>query len=425
MLGACWKRFKSILFSVCFLFQADRCVLAKDISADLLPMTGQPLAHMRSFDKRFCQYLINQNIPGAVVTVAYKGKIIFSRGYGFANEETKQQMQPGSLFRIASLSKPLTAIGILSLCEKGKVKLSDKAFTILNDMKPCDPNDSIDPRIYSITIKDLLQCSAGWDHQGIDDPIFLNWLMKTAYSCTNNLRPTNVSIIRSVLSKRLDSDPGGTYCYSNVSYCILGQIIEKLTGERYGEYIRGLILRPENLSSFKLGSTRKTEKNEVIYYAHESVLPCLLPNVRGQVSAAYGSFFLLEAAPASIGWIASTEDLVRFLSVLCGEDKNTNPPINKKSFEQMLARPNLDYWKDSPEYFGFGFEVERDRNGKLIAFSRHGSLPGCMALMEHQTSGITWAAAFNSRPIPYEPNREIGKTIIKGAMKELLLKLIR
>ena len=149
----------------------------------------------------------------------------------------------------------------------------------------------------------------------------------------------------------------------------------------------------------------------------------MLPNVRGPVSAAYGSL-LLEAAPASIGWIGSTENMLRFSSLIAGES-NCATPINKASIETMFAKPNLPCWKNKQEFFGLGWEVEQDKSGKMIAFSRHRSLPGLMTLVEHQTNGLTWAAAFNARPYAYESTREEAKRIIKSAMKKLLPSLTK
>jgi CubicO group peptidase (beta-lactamase class C family) len=415
------ERFHAIYFSAMLILLAFIQAAPADCETTM-PINGTSCRGMSSFEKHFCAYLHRENIPAASLTIAYKGKIIFSRAYGYSNLEQKVPLLPGDRFRIASLSKSITAVGILSLCENEKLKPDDKAFSILSDIKPCEPNYSIDPRIKDIRVRDLLQCSAGWEHEGIADPIFAKWLGTTAVKCTNNLRPSNIAIIRNLLMQKLDYDPGTTYSYSNVSYCVLGQIIEKITSQKYADFINALILQPENLQSFAIGSTLNSSEHEVKYYPEESAVVNLLPNYKDQLGAANGGFFMLEAAPATIGWIASTDDLVRFISILSGETK-IDPPINKKTFEQMLARPALDYWKTEPEYFAFGWEVERNKNGQLIAFSRHGSLPGTMALIEHQSNGISWAAAFNKRPLRYVERREEVKALIKKSVKELLPQL--
>lgn len=411
------KLFSGLIFSALMILPATDSGVAANQIKDI-PANGITCAGMRDFEKQFLAYLKKEQIPGATVTVGYKGKIIFSRAYGYANQQKKTLLQPGASFRIASLSKSITAIAVMSLCEKSKLSLDDKAFQILNEIKPCDPQQKVDLRISKITIRDLLQCSAGWSHAGMDDPILGNRLAISAQNCTNRLRPSNLAIIRSLLMDKLDYNPGTTYSYSNVSYCILGQIIEKITAEKYADYVNKLIFQPESLRSFSLGSTTSTAAGEVEYYPVESAVENMLPNFKTPLGAANGGFFLLEAAPATIGWIASTDDLVRFISILCGES-NIAPPLSRSSFQQMLTRPKLDCWNDTPEYFAFGWEVERGKNGKLIAFSRHGSLPGSMALIEHQSNGISWAAAFNKRPTSYVQSREEVKAIIKKSMKDL------
>lgn len=306
-----------------------------------IPANGLSYTGLNELEEKFIDYLEREQIPGASLTVAYKGKIFFSRGYGYADLEKKIPLLPGARFRIASLSKSITAIGILSLIEQGKLKLDDKAFSILSSIKPCEPGFELDPRISQIRIRDLLQCSAGWNHSGIDDPIFAKWLNVTALTCTNTMRPSNLAIIRSLLMQKLDYDPGTMHIYSNVSYCVLGQIIEKITGQKYADYISRLIFQPEKLQSFQMGSTLNSARQEVKYYPVETNIFNLVPNAKVPLGAASGGYFLMEAAPASIGWIASTDDLVRFISILCGET-DINPPITKASFEQMLARPSLD-----------------------------------------------------------------------------------
>lgn len=382
-----------------------------------MPMTGTPVRQMNKFDQEFSKFLQRWSIPGASVTVSYKGKIIFSRAYGYANKETKELVQPGTRFRVASLSKSITAVGVLLLCQQGKLNLEDKAFVLLKELKPCG-NASVDPRLYQISIRDLLQCTAGWG-AGKSNIVMGGSLQEIISQCTHSMRPSLTAVVRYLIGQPLDADPGQDYCYSNVSYCVLGKIVEKVTGKTYDNYITEAILKPCGLNSIVMGNTVRSVENEVIYYPFQSETYSLLPNVKSPASASYGGAFVLEAGTSSFGWIASTPDLVRFISILCNETKISSP-LNKYMFELMLARPQIDDWRGVQEYFALGWEVERSKDGKLLAFSRHGSLEGTMALVEHQANGLSWAAAFNSRPTAYEGSREEGKAIIKEALKGLL-----
>src|ERR1043166_8110560 len=103
-------------------------------------------------------------IPGGSVAVAREGKIVYSRGFGFVDENKNQTAGTNNLYRIASVSKPVTALAIMKLVEDGKLSLSDKVFgksaLLGNDYYLSVVSD---PRIYSITVEQLLEHTSGWD----------------------------------------------------------------------------------------------------------------------------------------------------------------------------------------------------------------------------------------------------------------------
>jgi len=114
------------------------------------------------------------SVPGAALAVVHSGQLVLARGYGYANRDSKTPVQPNSLFRIASITKPHTAAAIMKLIERGELKLSDYAFQILSNITPL-PGATVDPRIAQITIQELLEHKSGWygeaDETGYD-PMF-------------------------------------------------------------------------------------------------------------------------------------------------------------------------------------------------------------------------------------------------------------
>src|SRR5262249_61018919 len=97
------------------------------------------------------------------------GKPVCPRGYGWSNLATNEQVQPDTRFGLASLSKTITAVAVLRLVDQGKLSLDDKAFMILNHIKP-SRRGRVDPRLYRITVRQLLNHSGGWDHQASGAP---------------------------------------------------------------------------------------------------------------------------------------------------------------------------------------------------------------------------------------------------------------
>ena len=134
--------------------------------------------HMSSFqgtermDKIIISFLKRYKIKGASVAVTSDGRLVYAKGFGYANEENSEKVEPGHVFRIASLSKLITAVAIMHLKEEVKLDLNSRVFGpegILNDEKY---NGYRDRRVENITIKHLLEHKAGWSRY-YGDPIFM------------------------------------------------------------------------------------------------------------------------------------------------------------------------------------------------------------------------------------------------------------
>src|SRR5215212_2896420 len=96
-----------------------------------LPITGQPVSQLAAFDDVMQQVMAQWGLPGGALALAKDGRLVFSHAYGLADPEANLPFQPSSLCRIASDSKPFTAVTILRLLDAGKLSLDDKAFRIL------------------------------------------------------------------------------------------------------------------------------------------------------------------------------------------------------------------------------------------------------------------------------------------------------
>src|ERR1700686_538060 len=113
--------------------------------------TGTEIPGMSTFDRIIPALMRKYDVPGGAVAVVKDERLVFARGYGWADRENHELVQPDSLFRIASLSKAITAAAILKLVEQGRLKLNDRAFRLLDDLKP-PAGARVDRRIYDITI---------------------------------------------------------------------------------------------------------------------------------------------------------------------------------------------------------------------------------------------------------------------------------
>ena len=218
------------------------------------------------------------SIPGGAVALARNGVPVMSASYGLADKAASAAVTGDSLFRIASLSKPVTAAAILKLREAGLLDLGARVFDILDDVVPPE-GATPDPRLASVTVLDLLRHSGGWDRGVSFDPMFRSREIAAALGVAP---PADAAaIVRYMKGQPLDFDPGTKYAYSNFGYCLLGRIVEKVAGQPYADYVRSAILAPAGATGMRLGRSLEADRaaGEVVYYDYsgaplaESVFP--------------------------------------------------------------------------------------------------------------------------------------------------------
>ena len=193
------------------------------------------------------------SIPGGAVAVMRDGKLIYARGFGYADVENKTPVQPDALFRIASVSKPITGVAIMKLVEEGKLRLDDRVAPLIAHLTPA-PGATVDPRWEQITIRHLLTHTGGWDRDkpnGGFDPMDRPVI---AAAAVNAPAPASAeTIIRYMKGMPLDFNPGEKFAYSNFGYDILGRVIERVSGMPYEEYVRTHVLAARGRQSHAAG----------------------------------------------------------------------------------------------------------------------------------------------------------------------------
>jgi N-acyl-D-amino-acid deacylase len=357
--------------------------------------TGDAGAALAALDGTITRIMDDYRVPGGAFAMAKGGRLIHARGYGLACTDSGKAVRPDSLFRIASVSKPVTAVAMLKLVEEGQLTLDDRAFRILDHLQPLD-GQAKDPRIRDITIRHLLEHSAGWDRRRNFDPIDSH---KPAEHLSEEERPAGcAAIIQYMLGRPLDFAPGTRHAYSNLGYCVLSQIIEKVTGQAYESYVRAEVLAPIGIERMRVGGSRLGERldGEVCYYDYPGAVNkrSLFPDGPTFVPQPYGSMNL-QAAASSGGWIASAVDLVRFVLAV---DGRPSPPdiLRPETIRIMTARSDLPDWQKSDYYYALGWEISAD--GTRGIWSHDGAMPGTRSLLAVTSDGYAVALVFNSDP---------------------------
>ncbi|MGB0722863.1 MAG: serine hydrolase domain-containing protein [Gammaproteobacteria bacterium] len=350
------------------------------LSATTLPaspfsITGPEVPQLEAFDRYMRSVMTKWRVPGGALAVVRKGRLVLARGYGVADRNTRIPVEPRSLFRIASVSKPITAVATLKLVEQGRLGLDDPILPFLIGVPGIDAGRS-DKRMSKITIRHLLQHSGGWASDISADPMFNHEAVNFgggAPSCEN--------VVRHTLRRPLDFEPGTRKAYSNFGYCLLGVIIEQLTGQTYGRHIREQVLAPMGIRRMDLARRDTPYPGEVRYHG----LPGDDP---------YG--FAIEAIGPGGGWVASVVELARFMSHV---DAVAEPAdaLKLQTLKAMIAPPAFVRPKRGESWYGLGFAV-RDVPGKGYNWWHTGSLGGTHALAVRTWDGTVWVALMNHRP---------------------------
>jgi len=202
------------------------------------------------------------------------------------------------------------------------------------------------------------------------------------------------TVIRYMLGQKLDFYPGTKYAYSNFGYCVLGRIIERVTGIKYEDFVKREVLEPTGITRMKEGGSLASDDaaGEVHYY-NEGTARSVFPALTARVPWPYGGFYL-EAMDSHGGWIASAIDLVKFANAIDGRRGVTL--LSRKSLAELTSRPAPPLPQNSLAYYGLGWSVRPV--GKYANWWHGGSLPGTTTLLVRTHHGYCWAALFNSRP---------------------------
>lgn len=370
--------------------------------------TGIPVSTMTNCDDMAIDFMNDYSIPGMTMAIAKDGKLVYMRAFGNANIAQDEATQPYHLFRIASVSKPITSIAIMKLMEEGKINMSDKVFgpgSLLADHSYFNNANIADQRVYEITVQHLLEHSGGFDnsqdctpnptspyswHAGHCDPIGFPLHVTETLGTSNPVAEQD--LVKFLLEKSLGFAPGTSYQYSNIGYLTLGIIIEEITGMSYEDYVKTAIFEPIGICDMHLGKNLLEDKfeREAEYppsgYKNLSVYGTgeLLPNE-------YGAWNL-EAYDAHGGWIATAADLIR---VLVGVDKfNTKPDILQPGTIDIMTTPSAN-----ASYYAKGWAVNEWDN-----WWHTGAIDGTASNFVRTSGGFTFAIILNKRVLGSQAN---------------------
>src|SRR5271170_1042682 len=319
------------------------------------------------------------SVPALSVAISRNGQFVYDEASGMADKEHALQVNTANLFRIASVTKPITSVTIFTLIEKGKLNLSDKVFGPSGVLGTKYGRQPYKQYVTDITVDNLLtHTSGGWPNDSTD-PMFQHdsWDHDKLISWAIDTLP-------------LTYPPGQHWAYSNFGYCLLGRVIGQVTGQPYEAYVQANILAPCGITGMQIaGNTlHQRASNEVVYYGQYNEDPYKM-NVTRMDS--HG------------GWIATPSNLVQFLDHVHGF--GNMPSLLKPETIRIMTTPTPVYQYPSGIRYARGWMV---RNNGAGNWWHDGSLPGSTTLMVRTATGLCWAALANTRT---EPAEQIGAAL--------------
>lgn len=285
------------------------------------------------------------------VLAASQGSIVFKKCYGYANFESHAALNDSSIFELASLSKPFTAMGIMILKEKGKLNYDD-------DVRKYFPQFPY----ANVTVRHLLNHTSG-----IPD---FNDDYEKRFPVVKILH--NDDILRMLVEQHppLLFKPGDKFEYSNTNYVLLALLIEKISGIGYNPFMANEIFGPARMPHSRIYNTRR-EKQELIpnyafgYVYSDSLGKFILPDLDSRV-ATY--VYMMDGVVGDGGVNSTVMDLFRWNQAL-----DSNTLVGQSTLQEAFSPAKLNNGETTP--YGFGWAIEhKPVIGKIIYHS--GGHPG-------------------------------------------------
>lgn len=317
----------------------------------------------------FYSSLKGKEAPGVAVLVAKEGKIIYRKGFGYADIKNKILIDPDTKFRIGSVTKQFTAAAILKLQENNLLSVNDKLSKFIPDF----------PRGDEVTIHHLVTHTSGINSY-TGKPYFLDRVTKT-------ISPD--SLINLIKKDPYDFNPGERFLYNNSGYFLLGYIIGKVSGKTYADYLK---------ESFfdHLGM-----KNTGVHYSGIKL---------EQEAKGYGgnSASYQEALNWDMSWAggagnlySTVDDLLKWNEALHG-----GKVLNEKSMEAAVTPVTLK--NGDKEQYGYGLGLSKYRGMDIIGHS--GGLHGFITQLAYYPKEKITVAMFSNTAEPevnFDPNKVV------------------
>jgi CubicO group peptidase (beta-lactamase class C family) len=311
-------------------------------------------------------FLGDFGVPGLSVAYTAQGAATYVAAFGVADTRNGEQMATGHRLRIASIAKPITATAVLLLSDRGQLQLGQRVFGsggILGVQFPLGAGTPNRAWVEAITVDHLLtHTGGGWLNDGTDSMFRYPGLAHAQL------------IARTLQDIPLQRAPGTAHAYSSFGYCVLGRVIEAVSGQSYADFVRQAVLAPAGAQGMEIAANTLAERKagEVVYRGQNGENP-------------YGMD--VQRMDAHGGWIGTAYDLVAFANRADGFA--SFPDLLRPQTQQLM----LSATAASP-FYGRGWALNPPAHGNAW---HAGSLPGTTSVLIRTEGGVNMAGLANSR----------------------------
>jgi CubicO group peptidase (beta-lactamase class C family) len=345
-------------------------------SAPLVPGTpesvGMSSERLARIDKMCSDAIENGEIPGAVVLVARKGKIVYHKAFGMADVQKGREMKTDDIFRIASQTKAITSTAVMMLWEEGKFSLDDpiskfipefKNPQVLQTFRYADTAWTGTPAHREITVRDLLTHTSGIGYGIIDGDERMRMIYGKA-GITDLFTTEKITIgesVRKLAKLPLHHQPGEKFTYSE-GLDVLAYFVEVVSGMPFDRFLRERIFEPLGMEDtwFYLPENKHSRLVTIQHKQNNKWVPYPVTFYDPDYPIKGAKTFFSGGA----GLSSTARDYATFLQMyLNGGELNGVRILSRTTVETIMANQTGNLWGGSDRYHGLAFGVgTRDNN---------------------------------------------------------------
>jgi CubicO group peptidase (beta-lactamase class C family) len=301
-------------------------------------------------------------LPGISVALARDDRLVYAAAVGWADAAHRVPMTTTTRMRLASVSKPVTSLALMTLAERGLLSLDTAVFGPTGVLGTEYGEPTFAGQQATVTVRQLMQhLEGGWGNQA-NDPVF-DFHELTQHDL----------IARTLRDRPLTTSPGTAQSYSNFGYLVLGRVIERVTGQQYEDAVRALVLQPSGAPGMRVGAPRGAPRapDEAVYDGSNGDPYYLRPDLMD----AHG------------GWVAHPLELLRVVDRFDGRGEigDLLPPARLREMATGDARFSA---------YALGWSVNKADN-----WWHQGSMPGTASMIARTSGGFNWVIITNTRPV--------------------------